>query len=494
MVDISDPSHRSSSLRFHRSAWLTATGFSVFAVMLDVALIFLVTIVTGTLFHLFAYDTYGDLARYMNMAFLVSIFYMLLNIWQKEYRISTYMHITSLFSKVFLNWNHANMLMLVVLFVTKSSDVPSRGSVILMYFTGLALLILLKHLLGFLVTYATKVGWVRSRRLLLVGDKSEMIKFQRKYQPWNYGISIVDTIPLSYAERADRDNDKCYQEDLKQAVQRARATSADDVFILMPWSEKKIISSIVDTFRSAPVAIHLGPEQLMEKYRGIQIEKTADMPSLLLIRPPLTLVDRVIKRSFDIIFSLLGLILLAVISPIITLLIWKEGKGQIFFQQKRGGFNKKPFYIYKFRTLKEVPEDGKEYDAQGLEIVKQVTSNDGRMTKTGNFLRKTNIDELPQLLNVLKGEMSLVGPRPHALQHDMQFQEQVAEYARRHNVKPGITGLAQVMGYRGETNTDEKIKNRVKYDLEYIDQWSLWKDIQIIFMTLFSPKARQNAK
>ncbi len=126
-------------------------------------------------------------------------------------------------------------------------------------------------------------------------------------------------------------------------------------------------------------------------------------------------------------------------------------------------------------------------------VVTQVSRDDARVTRVGRFIRRTNIDELPQLLNVLRGDMSLVGPRPHALAHDQMFNNKIANYARRHNVKPGITGWAQINGYRGETNTREKMAARVEHDLQYIDKWSMWLDLRICFLTLFSRKSYNNA-
>jgi lipopolysaccharide/colanic/teichoic acid biosynthesis glycosyltransferase len=138
----------------------------------------------------------------------------------------------------------------------------------------------------------------------------------------------------------------------------------------------------------------------------------------------------------------------------------------------------------KFRTMSTM-DDGA--------VVRQAAKDDPRITRVGRFLRRWNIDELPQLFNVLRGEMSLVGPRPHALAHDHEYERRIALYARRHNVKPGITGLAQVNGFRGETSTDDKMRGRVEMDLAYIDSWSLWKDIAIIVQTIVSPKAYRNA-
>ena len=167
-----------------------------------------------------------------------------------------------------------------------------------------------------------------------------------------------------------------------------------------------------------------------------------------------------------------------------ALLIRLDSRGPVFFRQRRRGFNLEEFGIWKFRTMTTL-EDG--------DLVQQVTENDVRVTRVGRFLRKSSIDELPQLLNVLRGQMSLVGPRPHAVAHDRFFEKRILLYPRRLNVKPGITGWAQVNGFRGATETDELMRQRVEHDLYYIDNWSLVFDIYIVMLTVLSRKSMRNA-
>jgi lipopolysaccharide/colanic/teichoic acid biosynthesis glycosyltransferase len=156
----------------------------------------------------------------------------------------------------------------------------------------------------------------------------------------------------------------------------------------------------------------------------------------------------------------------------------------VFFRQRRYGFNQQPFRIIKFRTMTTL-DDG--------DVVPQATNDDRRVTRVGRFLRRWNIDELPQLVNVLKGDMSLVGPRPHALSHNREYERKISLYARRHNVRPGITGWAQVNGFRGCTDTDDKMRQRVDHDLYYIDNWSILLDLRILLLTVFSRRAYRNA-
>jgi exopolysaccharide biosynthesis polyprenyl glycosylphosphotransferase len=243
------------------------------------------------------------------------------------------------------------------------------------------------------------------------------------------------------------------------------------------------IERAVDRLMTLPVSIHLGPERILDRFAKVEIIKVADMATLCLARPPLTFLEVIAKRVLDIVAAAIGLVLLLPLFALVTLLIWLEGPGPALFRQQRYGFNQKPFWIYKFRTMR-VHED---------ELVRQAARDDDRVTRIGRHLRRWNIDELPQLLNVLIGDMSLVGPRPHAVPHNQAFERRIGLYARRHNVKPGITGWAQVNGLRGATDTDDKMRRRVEYDLYYIDNWSLTLDLQIIGRTLFSRKAYRNA-
>ena len=165
-------------------------------------------------------------------------------------------------------------------------------------------------------------------------------------------------------------------------------------------------------------------------------------------------------------------------------MIRRETPGPALFRQKRYGFNQEPFRIFKFRTMTTMDD--------GANVV-QATRADPRVTRVGGILRRYSIDELPQLINVLIGEMSIVGPRPHALAHDQRYVERLSRYARRHNVKPGITGWAQVWGHRGEITNDHDMHKRLEHDLYYVDNWSLWLDLKIILLTVVSPRAHSNA-
>ena len=222
----------------------------------------------------------------------------------------------------------------------------------------------------------------------------------------------------------------------------------------------------------------------LELIAGAQIGEFGGLLTIQVHRRPLSPFDLVVKRSFDIFAATVGLIVLSPLFLVVSLAIKLDSRGSVFFSQKRHGFNNAPIRVLKFRTM-TTTEDGDQ--------VRQAVKNDPRVTRVGRILRRTNIDELPQLITVLQGDMSIVGPRPHATAHNKFYQTKIAPFSRRHIVKPGITGWAQVNGFRGETDTLEKMQQRVEHDLYYIDNWSFLLDMKIILLTLLSKRAYTNA-
>jgi exopolysaccharide biosynthesis polyprenyl glycosylphosphotransferase len=233
-----------------------------------------------------------------------------------------------------------------------------------------------------------------------------------------------------------------------------------------------------------PAEIHLGPEHILDRFEEVQLSKSGPIASLQLRRVPLSSIELIEKRAFDLLFASLALLLLTPLLIAVAVLIKLDSPGPVFFRQRRFGFNQEPFQIIKFRSMHAL-EDGPS--------IRQARRNDPRVTRIGAWLRRWSIDEIPQLFNVIKGEMSLVGPRPHALSHDREYEQRISTYARRHNVKPGMTGWAQIHGLRGETDTDEKMRKRVEHDLFYIDHWSVALDLQILIRTLMSRACYRNA-
>ncbi len=371
-------------------------------------------------------------------------------------------------------------------FLIKTTGDYSRGAIVLFYLTGLPAILTVRYALVHTVILGSKIGLVAAQRVFLIGRDEDINAFMRRYQPWDLGLQTVGTARLTSVPRdaAPAERRRTLEADLKRAIDAARVLSPEAVFVIAPWSDIATIDRCVEELLTVPVEIHLGPERILDRFDHVRISKFGSMATLQLTRAPLSAFEVLEKRIFDVIVAAAGLIVLAPALALIALIIKLDSPGPVFFLQRRYGFNQQMFRIIKFRTMTTL-DDG--------EVVRQACRNDHRITRIGSWLRRWNIDELPQLINVLRGDMSLVGPRPHALSHDREYEQRVSLYARRHNVKPGITGWAQVNGLRGEIDTDEKLRQRVDCDLYYIDNWSMLLDIKILLYTVFSREAYRNA-
>jgi Undecaprenyl-phosphate glucose phosphotransferase len=273
--------------------------------------------------------------------------------------------------------------------------------------------------------------------------------------------------------------------DLATFAQHVRAEGVQEVWLALPLFEESTIRRIVAEFTDYVVNIRFLPD--ISAFTPFQMGAIdlLGMPAINLIASPLSAQQQIVKEVFDRVFSAFALIALAPLLLIITAAVKLSSRGPVFFRQKRTGADGRVFRIYKFRTMYVHNEnDG---------VVKQATRGDARITRVGAFLRSTSLDELPQFINVLCGEMSVVGPRPHAIEHDAMYQKVINGYIHRFLTKPGITGWAQVNGYRGETDRIEKMASRVAYDVYYVKNWSLALDIRIVAATILHGFKNTNA-
>jgi len=460
--------------------------FGPMAFAADITSILSISLLSGMLYHFAAYGDTGPLVLFLQAGFMVALFFTLPFLFREKYNLASYLSNEQRIPGLFLIWNYAFFSMLALGFLTKSTDLFSRGTLVLFYFAGFAVIAYLRHGLSRAVQLGCRTGRIAARRIMLIGTNAKIANFQTQYQPWNHGLRVNHTIVLDehFDGSAQKGDELRLEKTLEDALSLTRQDKLDDIILLLPWSRRSLIERCIEQFSTSSVSIHLGPQEIFDRFVDARLTKLGSIATLNLIRPPLTKMEIALKRSFDIVASIIGLTLLSPLLLLFAVLTRLDSNGPALFRQTRYGFNLKPFEIIKFRTM-SVMENGDE--------VKQVRLNDPRVTRFGAFMRKWNIDELPQLINVLKGDMSLVGPRPHAVAHDQEFAKKIAQYARRMNVRPGITGLAQVNGFRGPTDTDEKIRQRVERDLHYIDNWSFLQDLNIIWMTVFSKKSYSNA-
>lgn len=423
----------------------------------------------------------GNLDLHARLGLGAAILATVFTILRGEHRLSFYLADEHKAVRTASVWNIAFAILFVMAFLTRRADDLSRGMVVIFYVLGFLALWSSRRVTARLLQIASKLKVVVAQRLLVVGTEPAIAAFLRRHQPWNLGYEVVGTISVTSVPAGQ---EPIPSPEFLQAIERTRALDIDDVYIAVPWSETETIDLCVEAFLNTPTSVHLAPERVLDRFDQVSISRIGAMASLELTRP-MSAIAVAVKRAFDTVAAAGALVVLSPLLLLIAAAIKLDSRGPVFFLQTRYGFNQRPFRIVKFRTMSTFQDDGD---------VPQAVKNDPRITRVGALLRATNVDELPQLLNVLMGRMSLVGPRPHAVPHNRAYERRIALYARRHNVKPGITGWAQINGLRGETDTDEKMHRRVEHDLYYIDNWSMLFDIRILFRTVFSAKAYRNAR
>jgi Undecaprenyl-phosphate glucose phosphotransferase len=473
--------------RFLRARAVILRGtFATTIFLTDVAFIVAMSCLTGVAYHLTVYGRPGNVSSFIQVGVLAASIFAVSNAFRGEYRLPNFCAFKPHGGHTIHLWNVTLICLLTLGFLAQISVDYSRGWIVLFYVATLAGLIVLRFAIVRVTALARAAGLISAQRIFLIGTGANVNAFVNRYEPWTHGINIVGCrflTPIATTAAAETRR-TVLDRDFAEAVASVRSLEPDAIFLLLPWSQTETIERCAETFMTLPVEIHIGPEQILHKFEEIKLSKLGPLTSLQLTRRPLSRVEIARKRLFDLVVAAIALIALTPLLIAVAALVWLDGPGPIFFVQRRYGFNQQPFRIIKFRTMRTL-DDGPH--------IAQATRNDPRTTRLGRFLRRWNIDEIPQLFNVLTGDMSLVGPRPHALAHDHDYEQRISLYARRHNVKPGITGWAQIHGYRGEIDTEEKMRKRVEHDLFYIDNWSLWLDLQIILRTVFSPAGYRNA-
>lgn len=275
-----------------------------------------------------------------------------------------------------------------------------------------------------------------------------------------------------------------YRGKVEALLDKARKGELDEIYIALPMAAVQRIRYFLAMMSDTTVETYIVPDLYSYSTHTTQVRMIGNMQAVSILSSPFDGGGAIIKRAEDLI---LGAIITLLISPLLIAVaigVKLTSRGPVIFKQDRYGLSGQKIMVYKFRSMSVM---------ENADVVTQATKNDPRVTKFGAFLRRTSLDELPQFINVLQGRMSIVGPRPHAVAHNEEYRRLVDNYMIRHKVKPGITGLAQVNGFRGEIDTLDKMERRVDYDIAYIQNWSLWLDLKIIFNTVFKGFSGENA-
>jgi putative colanic acid biosynthesis UDP-glucose lipid carrier transferase len=388
--------------------------------------------------------------------------------------------------KVWLSWGFTPPILLTVAFVTKTGDDYSRIVTLIWFVLAPALISAVRfgsrrvegemyrrgvatrsvHIVG-----ATKMGGMIAQRIM--DDPSSGMRVDGYFD--DRDPERLNPMPERLGPPIGR---------LDGLLELAHRGKVDIVYIALPLRAESRISDIVRKLADSTASVYVVADFLVFDLVHAQWSNVQGLPVVSVFESPFYGVNGWLKRVEDLVLGSIILLLIAFPMACIALGVKLTSQGPVFFRQRRYGLNGEEIRVLKFRTM-TVTEDGA--------AVTQAKKNDQRVTRFGGFLRRTSLDELPQFLNVLMGEMSIVGPRPHAVSHNEMYRRMIHGYMLRHKVKPGITGWAQVNGWRGETDTVEKMEQRVNHDLHYIQNWGLLFDLKIIFKTIFGSGTRQNA-
>ena len=382
------------------------------------------------------------------------------------YEVYRYTKPTRIVSLLFLQLSLFALLVFAFFGLFQDVDTTPGNVIIYVLYVFIGITIIKFGVFYLLKTYRTVLGG-NHRNVVILGKNEQAQELESFFKEnSSYGYMVKNTFDIENATVS-----------LEHIFEYVLNNNIDEVYCSVAQfsnEELREISEFTDNnlkiLKFIPDSREIFTKKLEYQYLGIT-------PILSLRTIPIdTPLNQFIKRTFDIVLSIFVLVgVLSWFTPLIAILIKLDSKGTVFFKQKRNGLDYHEFYCYKFRSM--LPNEKADLE--------QVSKNDERITRVGRFLRKTSMDELPQFINVLKGDMSVVGPRPHMVSHTHMYAERIDKFMVRHFIKPGITGLAQVSGYRGEIETDEDIVNRVKFDIFYVENWSLFLDIKIVFTTVY---------
>ena len=453
----------------HRTASLKRICFVALVALADLLTIIACFQIIGVTYHAVYLHVGGMAEDFLKEGLLFGSLFLLVNIFRSEYLTHKLILVFSA-REIFASWNVTSALALLAEFLLKETGEFSRVSISLFYICGFLSLLTMHRLIQVGLKHYARSGRFRLYRIVLVGSCKEIEDFQSIHQPWNSGIDVAASAILRGCETL--------ADDLALAVALSRIVQPDSIFILSPWTNKDWITLAIDAFQNVPAAIHLGPQPLLTRFKTAGIHRIAGITSLKVVGRPQSLFTSTLKRCLDLAISCIIFTATAPVWALIAIGIKFESKGPIFACDRLVGFNQQTFDAFKFRTTHVE-------DAPSTSSV----STDRPLTGIGRLLIKMRVERLPRILNVFKGDMSVVGPRPKSLGHSQKSSRLIAAYGRRNNVKPGLTGWAQIHALRSETLSEQAFQSHVEHDLYYVNQQNITLDLQILAHRCFLPAA-----
>jgi undecaprenyl-phosphate galactose phosphotransferase/putative colanic acid biosynthesis UDP-glucose lipid carrier transferase len=461
--------------------WIHYKAIGQLTGTLDYVLIVCASIAAGIGYHsIILRGNVPDLVPYIGAGNIVAALFILGAASRGSYSPSKIVSARLQVRSIIFFWPLAFLSLALFLFLAKSGADFSRGTIIIFGILGFFLLLVSHIWISATLKGAMERATLAGDRAITIGDSEAVRDLSPTSILQKAGAREIRRYLLPSLTGSDASTGLRL---IDEAIQFVRSNSVDCVLLALQWNDERLRNLICDRLQVLPIRVLLLPDQhvqsIFSRTRQLGREFTIEIQ-----RPPITSGELALKRALDVILASGVLVALAPLLAAVAILIRLETPGPLIFRQRRKGFNGREFTIFKFRTM-DVLEDGR--------VVPQAHRNDPRVTRVGRILRATSIDELPQLVNVLRGHMSLVGPRPHAAVHDDAYTKLIAKYAFRQHVKPGLTGWAQVNGFRGETPRLELMEQRVDCDLWYIKNWSFWLDLRILVLTGFELVRSRNA-
>jgi undecaprenyl-phosphate galactose phosphotransferase/putative colanic acid biosynthesis UDP-glucose lipid carrier transferase len=457
---------------FNRALPFEAIGW--IAVAVDFVIIMSTSILADLGYQWMFLDSGND-ERFVGVGFLVFANFAAVSAARGNYQPCNLLHLKRQIREAILAWGLAALILLAMAFSLKIAGTFSRVSTVALFAVGCALTVLWRALLSNLIAQALEEGAFARRRIVLIAENGQLQSSRALVELGRCGYRPLRTFEISASEARSLGMSASLRATLDEVIELSRRAPIEELFLLVKWDHAQLVEDVLNVLRILPLPVRLVPDENIERFLATPMLGVGTTWAAELKRAPLSVAEQALKRAFDVLAATVAILLLSPLMLTAVLLIRLDSSGPVLFTQTRNGFNGRSFRILKFRTM-SVLEDGPQ--------IRQATRNDPRITSVGRWLRRMSIDELPQLFNVLGGSMSLVGPRPHAAAHNTEYERLVANYAFRYHVKPGISGWAQVNGFRGETPSVDLMERRVELDLWYVDNWSFWLDVRILWKTL----------
>lgn len=436
----------------------------------DLILLLAASELASAAYHMVVHDIQRDWVHYAGIGLVVSAIIVPISHIRGCYKPPRMTDVGWQLVSLFLIWSGALGFLTLCVFALKIGSNFSRGGTLSFAAAALVSLVANRIFWSRYLAKGLSAGAFAARRIGIISDGSSFAVGRLASQLEHCGLEVERHITIPATGR-NRDVARAVVE---QALSAFRGSTVDEVIVSLSWRRVPLALTLTEGLRALPLPIRLILDPVTSEVAMRPSQVLGELMSVEMQRAPIGGFERAIKRSLDIGISIFALFALAPLLVMIAIAIKLDSRGPVLFRQKRHGFNSVPFKILKFRSM-TVMEDGA--------VVTQAKRSDARVTEVGKWIRSTSIDELPQLWNVLRGEMSLVGPRPHAAAHDHYYEKLLGDYAYRQHVKPGLTGWAQVNGSRGETPTIESMARRVKLDIWYVNNWNVWLDLRILLLT-----------